>query len=579
MEPPPAPPNIFDRMSAPAVAFPLLLAYGAALFLLTVGNYPLYTKGEPREAETILEIVNGGGIILPMRAGIEVPSKPLLMHWTAAIASVFAGGLDERIVRLPSALFAIAGILACYFYVRLLFDSSVALVGALMLGSTFQYLQAGTAARVDMTLTFFMEVAFFEFLLIAEGLTRRRMLLYVAIALAVLSKGPVGLVLPLATAAVFIVVQRRSDLPRTLALGRGAAVVAVLAGSWYVAAAIVGGREFIDRQILAENVLRLIPLGEFTEGHAHPFYYLEIALLAGFMPWTAMLPVAALEAVVRRARPIDARMQYLLIWFVVVLVFYSFAQSKRAVYLLALYPALATLVAVYLTDLMRTCDRAPTLTRLTAIAAGLGFLGAGAGGIIAAVVMLVWPPTLEALLVLVDIRASGFVTALSEAVVAGWYLAAPFAVITMIAGIALLRGRASIERLVAAIAAGFAAASIATNLVVLPALGNALGLKQFANDAMKIVDNAPAAYLQGLNYGFAYYSGRNFPVVAARDSATVPYLIAAKRSWESLKPGRRAPFEVVLASNPTELDGGGEMVLLRRKAPAPDIPAADAPGS
>ncbi len=62
-----------------------------------------------------------------------------------------------------------------------------------------------------MTLTFFMEVAFFEFILMAEGLTRRRMLLYVAIALAVLTKGPIGLILPGLVALIWIAAERRWD--------------------------------------------------------------------------------------------------------------------------------------------------------------------------------------------------------------------------------------------------------------------------------------------------------------------------------------------------------------------------------
>ena len=57
------------------------------------------------------------------------------------------------------------------YYVRRLFDDRVGFLTALILGTTVQYLQAGSGARVDMTLTFFLEIAFFEFILIAEGLT------------------------------------------------------------------------------------------------------------------------------------------------------------------------------------------------------------------------------------------------------------------------------------------------------------------------------------------------------------------------------------------------------------------------
>ena len=126
--------------------------------------------------------------------------------------------------------------LVCYRYVRRLFDDVIALIAALILATTFQYLQAGTGARVDMTLTFFMEVAFFEFILIAEGLTRRRMLLYLAIALAVLDQGSRRPDLPGLVALIWIALEKRWNFLRRMNLIRGAIVVLVLAGGWYLAA-------------------------------------------------------------------------------------------------------------------------------------------------------------------------------------------------------------------------------------------------------------------------------------------------------------------------------------------------------
>ena len=61
-------------------------------------------------------------------ASVEIPSKPLLMHWLAALLSLAAGAVNEWTVRLPSATFACAGILLCYLYVRRLFDQRAALI-------------------------------------------------------------------------------------------------------------------------------------------------------------------------------------------------------------------------------------------------------------------------------------------------------------------------------------------------------------------------------------------------------------------------------------------------------------------
>src|SRR4029077_11097116 len=222
-------PRWLRYLAEPRHAVPILLIVGVALYLVNLGGYPFYTKGEPREAVTVFAIVHGGGVILPQRAGIEIPSKPLLMHWIAALVSLVTGSVNEFSVRLPSAGLAIAGVIVCYFYVGRLFDNVTALIAALILATTFQYLQAATGARVDMTLTFFMEVAFFEFILMAEGLTRRRMLLYVAIALAVLTKRPIVLILPGAVALIWIALEGRWSFLGRMNLIRGAIVVLVLA--------------------------------------------------------------------------------------------------------------------------------------------------------------------------------------------------------------------------------------------------------------------------------------------------------------------------------------------------------------
>ena len=402
-----APPAWLDYIAQPRHAWPILLIFGVALYLVNLGGYPLYTKGEPREAVTVFDIVHGGGVILPQRAGVEIPSKPLLMHWLAALVSLVAGGVNEFSVRLPSAGLAIAGVIVCYFYVRRLFDDVTALIAALILATTFQYLQAGTGARVDMTLTFFMEVAFFEFIFMAEGLTRRRMLLYVAIALAVLTKGPIGLILPGLVALIWIALEKRWRLLLQMNLVRGALVVLVLAGGWYVAALIEGGSDFFRKQILAENLLRFAGGGDFHEGHIHPFYYMELALFAGFLPWTFLLPIVGVQAA-RAPLVLDPRLKYFFVWFAAVLIFYNFPQSKRGVYLLCLYPAFATLLAIYLKHAIVRPAPARAVVHWLARLSGFAMLMLGSAALVALAMLVASPHEFADLLQVGNIRAPAF---------------------------------------------------------------------------------------------------------------------------------------------------------------------------
>ena len=558
-------------------AVSILLIVGVALYLVNLGGYPLYTKGEPREAVTVFDIVHGGGVILPQRAGVEIPSKPLLMHWLAAIVSFAVGGVNEFAVRLPSAALAIAGVLICYFYVRRLFDDVVAFFAALMMATTFQYLQAATGARVDMTLTFFMEVAFFEFILMAEGLTRRWIVLYVSIALAVLTKGPIGLILPGLVALIWIAFEGRWDFLHRMKLWRGAIVVLILAGGWYVAALIEGGPGFFRKQILAENLLRFAGTADFHEGHIHPFYYMELALLAGFMPWTILFPVVGVEA---RSNPIpiDSRLKYVLVWFATVLIFYNFPQSKRGVYLLCLYPALATLVAIYIRAAIARRDLSNALVRDISRLSGLGLALSGGAAVCALAMLAARPDALRSLLQLLNIRAPAFVQVLSTVVSEKALLAALFPLAVIALGSMLLGSRARLERIVIGVAAGMIFIALEVNLVVVPAIANTLSLRDFTDHAMKMVNGSQVGYLGALNYGVAFYSRRRIPIVSLKDPNVPEYLIAWRSIFDALPQAQRRRFDVVMISNPTSLDGGEQMVLVHERGANPGTPSSPAGG-
>ncbi len=561
--PPDATPHWLTALSRPGPAITMLAAFGAMLFILNLGSYPLYSKGEPREAVTVLDIVHGGLArwILPMRAGVELPSKPPLMHWLAAVVSILFGRVNEWTVRLPSAILAIGGLLVCYLYVRRLFNEVSGLIAALVLGTTYQYLQAASGARVDITLTFFMEVALFEFIAMAEGLTSRRMLLYLSLAAAILAKGPVGFVIPVAVVLIWIALERRWPLIRDIDLGRGAAIVAVLAGGWYVTAWAIGGRAFFDKYILAENVFTFLNDPRLSGGHAHPFYYVELALMGGFMPWTPMLagPVVRFIREPHRSNP---RIRYLAIWFATVLLFYNFAHSKRGVYLLALYPALAAAIGVFVAEVISRA-RMPGWILAASKAAGTALLFSGAAALLAMVVAWSSPGAFGHILGWFGIRTAGLAPTLADTLSHRALPAILAAGAAAGLGSYLLRSRDTAVKMTFGIAGGFAALALIVKLIVEPAVANTLSLKQFTIDSMRIVGERPVGYLGALNYDIAFYSTRAIPIVSALDKTLPDYLLTSKTAYEGL-PSMRDSYRVALESGPTELDGGGAMVLLKR---------------
>jgi 4-amino-4-deoxy-L-arabinose transferase-like glycosyltransferase len=107
----------------------VLTALCGALYFPYLGATPLFDKGEPREALAVQDIVERGEWLVPLKRATDIPSKPPLFHWSAAVTARVAGQLNESTLRFPSAAYATFGVLLLYFLGRKLFGPEVALLG------------------------------------------------------------------------------------------------------------------------------------------------------------------------------------------------------------------------------------------------------------------------------------------------------------------------------------------------------------------------------------------------------------------------------------------------------------------
>jgi hypothetical protein len=192
--------------------------------------------------------------------------------------------------------------------------------------------------------------------------------------------------------------------------------------------------------------------------------------------------------------------------------------------------------------------------------------------------LYVGPAPLRYLLGLAGVTAAGFIPVLHSAAARHLVLAIMVLIIILAIGIHLVRARPLAERMVLGIAAGFTCIALTVNLAVVPAIANTVALKQFTTGAMKLVGNDTVGYLGALNYDVAFYSGRNFPIAFLDRPPEPDYLICWSHTYDGLPPELRQRFVVVLKSGPTDLDGSGAMVLLKRASDGPDAHAGAYPG-
>ncbi len=350
---------------------PLLVAICFVLFFQTLHDVPFYDKQEAREALVVWEIVHSGNWILPLRNGDEIPAKPPLYHWLAALIAKSANRLDEFTVRFPSALLGTLGVLITYLAGAILWGRSAGLVAALILSTSVEWRQAAQAARVDMTLTFFLLCAFLFFLYLyrAGGGRTKAIILGILLGLATLAKGPLGFVVPCFTYLLFLWARRDLSFVRRLHPFLVISICALVAGSWYALAFWQGGKSFLE-MVFKENFSTA--MGQ-EAGHPHPVYSYIPFFFQNMAPWSLFVIPAAVWIYRSRRQLAQEQLLYFVVWFGAIFIFFSAFTQKRPVYILPLYPAVALLLGAWWQNLKDTRD-SHILARATAYLNAATFL-------------------------------------------------------------------------------------------------------------------------------------------------------------------------------------------------------------
>jgi 4-amino-4-deoxy-L-arabinose transferase-like glycosyltransferase len=552
-----------------------LVALWSVLQLWGLGEIPFHTHGEPREALVVWEMTHAGGWILPLRNGSEVPSKPPLFHWLGALGSLASGRTDEWSVRLPSATLSLAGALITYAVGLSLWGPAEALMGATILLTSFEWERAATSARVDMTLTFGLLIAFFAYLFHLEGRTRLVWLagFYGGMALAALAKGPIGIALPVLVVA-FTTAARRDFTPlRRLHVVRGLTVVLAIAGLWYVAALVAGGSRFVAKQILDENLLRLFAGDEYEGGHLHSPLYLVGGLATGFLPWTLFLPAPLMVLwSQRRATTARAPEMYLLLVVLVVLLFYSIPASKRSVYLLAAYPALALFVARWWAAAARDAPNGAPIWLCQA----WRVIAWAATAVMAALLLTSVAEVIGMPLIgWVASRVAARDAHQAEWVAAGLRQRWLVSLFLLAVATAALRWLArSLERsrwraAFAAVAVAQAAAIVLVQQVVLPQVAAHKTPRDFMRAVREVIGEGQSPqFYRGFDYGAIFYWGGHIPRYDGDLAVDAPrHLLMRRSEWDKVPAMQRQGFEVVDLPLKFGWENRRRLVLVRRKAP------------
>lgn len=292
-----------------------------------------------------------GEWLVPTINGDLYTDKPILYFWLVLLGSKLLGGVSEWSVRLPSALSAIGLILTTYALGRDLLSARAAFLGALILATSVRVLWEGRWAHTDMpfTLFFTLSLYFWARAHFQRGAPGEFLLAYGLMGVATLTKGFIGIVLPGLILLCYAALQRDWRSVFSWRLPAGAAIFFLVTLPWFAQVTLATDGRWLEEFVFVHHIQRYTS----GAGHERPFYYYLLNFPGDFLPWTFfLLPAIAAYRPWRRVLEEPVTLFFFL-WFAVIFFFFSLSDTKRALYLLPLFPPVALCVGHYFHRLIR----------------------------------------------------------------------------------------------------------------------------------------------------------------------------------------------------------------------------------
>jgi 4-amino-4-deoxy-L-arabinose transferase-like glycosyltransferase len=327
------------------IVLPLLLL--VLVWFAGLEDRALTRPDEGRYSEIPREMAVTGDWVTPRLNGLKYFEKPPLQYWASAFAyNTF--GQHNWAARAWPALTGLIGLLFVFVIGRRLYGLQTAIAATAILASSLLYFAIAHVNTLDMGLTCWMTLTLAGFLFAErpEATKGERFAgmhaAWAGMALAMLSKGLIGIVLPGGVLFFYSLWQRDLRLWDRLHVGTGLLLFFAIVTPWFV---WVQARnpEFGEFFFFHEHLARWVSTTHRREG---AWWYFIPILLGGLAPWTLLFlsRLRHMWSVVATPRPFHPE-RLLVVWCVFIFLFFSASGSKLPSYIIPIFPALALLMA------------------------------------------------------------------------------------------------------------------------------------------------------------------------------------------------------------------------------------------
>lgn len=326
----------------------LIAAVGLAILVPSLFTRDPWNPDEPRYAEVAREMVSLPNYLVPHLNGEPYPDKPPVFFWLAA--GFWHLGFEASSGRMVALLATLGTAAVVYALGRRLHSPETGLLAALITLTTLLFVFICKFGVIDPLLTLFTTMAVYCAVRAFEpGCGSWWLGFYAAGALAILTKGPVGLMVPGLVALCYGFVRRRELHKGGWWHLAGAALLLALVAAWLVPACLCGGKEYRDNILFHQTASRI----EGFAPHRQPIYFYLLYSPAYVFPWSLVLVLAVASAVAAARSRREAGGTLASAWLIAPFIIFTLFPVKRERYLLPLVPAVGLLCARYVVAIAR----------------------------------------------------------------------------------------------------------------------------------------------------------------------------------------------------------------------------------
>lgn len=289
------------------------------------------------------EAIEQGNVFAFTNHGEPYADKPPLYLWIVMLGRLLCGGHAMWFLSLFSFVPAVVIMMIMNRWVREVTDDEMRFTASMMLMSCGLFLGLAVVLRMDMLMCMFITLALWLFwrMYTGKGGRRERILFPIAVFMALFSKGPVGVLVPLVSTIAFLVVRGKwRDIGRYWGWTTWGILLAGCA-AWFGAVWIEGGSEYLNNLLFHQTVDRAVDAFH----HKEPFWYYLVSVWYSLALWSPLFCVVYVTAAARREKLTELETLFVTVIVTTVAMLSAFS-SKLAVYLAPTFPFFVYLAAM-----------------------------------------------------------------------------------------------------------------------------------------------------------------------------------------------------------------------------------------